>query len=85
MNDGIVSLDFKNFKMSAVLNKTWSILSSNISSIISSGPRWIVPDSELGPAAHLPQALAQFLNALYSCQTKDEEVDLVQKHMAQVS
>ena len=70
--------------MSAVLSKTWNVVSNSLASMMSAGPKWSVPDAEAGPAAHLPAGLAQFLNALYSCETKDEERELVQKQMDQV-
>lgn len=49
-----------------MLNRTWNYLSSNLSSSLntSSGPKWSVPDADLGKSAHLPPSLATFIQVI---------------------
>ena len=49
-----------------MLNRTWNYVSQNLNPLNSApGPRWNVPDIDLGKAAHLPPSLAQFIQVIF--------------------
>ncbi len=80
------SWNCKESAMSAVLNKTFQYVSHSLQASLlhSPGPGWALPEADAAPDAHLPPALAQFLEALHRCRTRQEERALAERHLAQV-